>query len=156
MELKGKRVVIIGERDGVQGPAIAACVKSAGAEPLLVQTQCFVWTAAGALDPEGQEGIKKVVEQYGKDNLIVILGAPDADSAELYAETVMHGDPSWAGPLAGVAMGLPVYHIMEPEIKAQIDPAIYKEHLALMEIALDVEKISEALKKLRTAANDAY
>lgn len=42
MELKGKRVIIIGERDGVQGPAIAACVKSAGAEPLLVQTQCFV------------------------------------------------------------------------------------------------------------------
>ena len=62
----------------------------------------------------------------------------------------MHGDPSWAGPLAGVAMNLPVYHIMEPEIKAQIDPAIYKEHLALMEIALDVEKISKALKKLRT------
>ncbi len=42
MELKGKKIVIIGERDGVQGPAIAACVKSAGAEPVLVQTQCFV------------------------------------------------------------------------------------------------------------------
>ena len=42
MELKGKRVIIIGERDGVQGPAIAECMKSAGAEPLLVQTQCFV------------------------------------------------------------------------------------------------------------------
>ena len=47
-------------------------------------------------------------------------------------------------------MELPVYHIMEPEIKAQIDPEIYKEHLALMEIALDVERISEALSKLRT------
>ncbi len=42
MELKGKRVIIIGERDGVQGPAIAECMKSTGAEPLLVQTQCFV------------------------------------------------------------------------------------------------------------------
>lgn len=60
-----------------------------------------------------------------------------------------HGDPSWAGPLAGVALGLPVYHIMEPEIKAQIDPACYKEHLELMEIALNVDKISEALKKIR-------
>jgi len=81
--------------------------------------------------------------------LIVILGAPDADSAELYAETVMNGDPTWAGPLAGVALGLPVYHIIEPEIKAQIDPATYEEHLKLMEIALDVEKISQALTKLR-------
>ena len=42
MNLKGKRVIVIGERDGVQGPAIEACAKSAGAEPLLVQTQCFV------------------------------------------------------------------------------------------------------------------
>ena len=42
MELKGKRVIIIGERDGVQGPAIEECVKSAGAEPLLVRTQSFV------------------------------------------------------------------------------------------------------------------
>ena len=42
MKLKGKKAIIIGERDGVQGPAIAACVSSAGADPLLVQTQCFV------------------------------------------------------------------------------------------------------------------
>ncbi len=42
MDLKGKNIIIIGERDGIQGPAIAACVESAGAKPLLVQTQCFV------------------------------------------------------------------------------------------------------------------
>jgi len=79
----------------------------------------------------------------------VVLGAPDADSAELYAETVMNGDPTWAGPLAGVALKLPVYHIVESEIKEQIDPLVFKEHLALMEIALDVEKISQTLSKLR-------
>ena len=81
--------------------------------------------------------------------MVVILGAPDADSAELYAETVVHGDPSWAGPLAGVALNLPVYHIMEPEIKAQIAPEVYKEHLELMEIALDVAKITEGLNRVR-------
>ena len=90
-----------------------------------------------------------MVDKYGKENLVVILGAPDADSSELYAETVVNGDPSWAGPLAGVAMDLPVYHIMEPEIKAQIDPEVYKEHLELMEIALDVEKIAEGLNRVR-------
>jgi glycine reductase len=42
MELKGKKAIVIGERDGIQGPAIAACLKSAGAETLSVQTQCFV------------------------------------------------------------------------------------------------------------------
>jgi glycine reductase len=42
MDLKGKKVIIIGERDGIQGPAIEECLKSAGAEPVLIQTQCFV------------------------------------------------------------------------------------------------------------------
>ena len=153
MKLEGKKVIIIGERDGVQGPAIAACVKSAGAEPVFVQTECFVWTAAGALDLEGQEAIKKAVDEYGTDNLMVILGAPDADSAELYAETVVHGDPSWAGPLAGIAMNLPVFHIMEPEIRELIDPEVSKEHLALMEIALDVDKIVEGLNRVRNKSS---
>lgn len=66
---------------------------------------------------------------------------------------MVHGDPTWAGPLAGIALELPVYHIMEPEMKAQIEPEIYKEHLALMEIALDVEKITKALSKLRAESS---
>ena len=42
MNLKGKRVIVIGERDGVSGPAIEACVTSAGAQILFAETQCFV------------------------------------------------------------------------------------------------------------------
>ena len=60
-----------------------------------------------------------------------------------------HGDPSWAGPLAGVAMGLPVFHILEPEIKAQIDPQMFDQHLELMDVALEVEKISNAIRRIR-------
>jgi len=37
---------------------------------------------------------------------------------------------------------------MEPEIMAQIDPAIRKEHLSIMEIALDVEKIAQGLNRV--------
>lgn len=40
--LKGKKVLCIGERDGVAAPAIAECVKDAGGEPVLTLTQCFV------------------------------------------------------------------------------------------------------------------
>ena len=65
----------------------------------------------------------------------------------------MNGDPSWAGPLAGVALELPVFHIMEPVIKEQIDPAVYKEHLELMEIALEVEKIAQGLDRVRKASS---
>jgi len=66
---------------------------------------------------------------------------------------VISGDPSWAGSLAGVALGLPVFHIMEAIMKEQIDPEVFKEHLELMEIALDVEKISQALDNVRKASS---
>jgi len=46
-------------------------------------------------------------------------------------------------------MELPVYHIMEPEIKEQVEPSLYKEHLELMKIALDVERITQALDRVR-------
>ena len=36
MELKGKKVIIIGEPEGIQGSAIEACVRSAGAKPVLI------------------------------------------------------------------------------------------------------------------------
>ena len=42
IDLRGKRVLVIGERDGVNGPAIEACVKSAGAQVLDAETLCFV------------------------------------------------------------------------------------------------------------------
>jgi len=38
-------------------------------------------------------------------------------------------------------------------MKTQIEPAVYKEHLALMEIALDVERIGQALGKVREASS---
>jgi glycine reductase len=38
----GKQVIVIGERDGVAAPAIAACIKAAGAPVAYVATECFV------------------------------------------------------------------------------------------------------------------
>ncbi len=42
MDLKGKRVITLGERDGVQGTSLANCARSAGAEVVLELTLCFV------------------------------------------------------------------------------------------------------------------
>jgi hypothetical protein len=40
--LKDKLVVALGERDGISGPAIAACAAAAGATVAFVATECFV------------------------------------------------------------------------------------------------------------------
>jgi glycine reductase len=42
MDIKGKKVIALGERDGIQGTAIAECARSAGADVVLEMTHCFV------------------------------------------------------------------------------------------------------------------
>jgi glycine reductase len=103
------------------------------------------------MDMENQARIKELAEAEGADNLVVILGASEPDSAELAAETVTAGDPTFAGPLSGVQLGLPVYHIMEPEIKEQIDESVWEEQMAMMEMVLEAEALAAAVKGMREA-----
>ena len=42
MDLNGRRVVAIGEREGVTGPSLKLLAESAGAEVVFSVTQCFV------------------------------------------------------------------------------------------------------------------
>ena len=81
--------------------------------------------------------------------MIVLLGTPTAESTELYAQTVKDGDPSWAGTLAGVALNLSAYHIMEPEVKALIPQDVYEREVGFAELTLDGEAIVEAARRVR-------
>ena len=147
--LEGKKVIIIGDRDGIPGDAIAECAVSAGAEVVYSSTECFVWTAAGAMDLENQKRVKEFAEEYGPENIVVLLGAAEGESSGLAAETVTAGDPTFAGPLTGVSLGLRVYHICEPEIKELIDPAVYEEQVSMMEMVLDVDDIVREMRSIR-------
>jgi glycine reductase len=42
MNLHGKTVIALGERDGIQGPAIAEIARASGAEEVHAFTLCFV------------------------------------------------------------------------------------------------------------------
>ena len=86
----------------------------------------------------------------GTDDLVVVLGTPTPESSKLFAMTVTEGDPTWAGPLAGVGLGVPVYHVIEDAIKSQVDREVYEEEVGLAEMALeDAEQILEAVKDVR-------
>ncbi len=102
------------------------------------------------MDLDDQANVNRLAEVNGTENTIVLLGQPDANSSAVFAETVTRGDPTWAGPLAGVPLGLPVYHILEPEIKAQIDPALYEQHVGLLELSADVDEIVKEIRYYRT------
>lgn len=92
-----------------------------------------------------------MAERYNPNDLVVLLGTPNAESSRLYALTVTEGDPSWAGALAGVSLGLPVYHVLEEPVKSQVAPEVYEEQVALMEMVLEAGEIAHAVQDVRTS-----
>lgn len=93
------------------------------------------------MDLEIQARIKELAEKNGAENMVIILGGAEAEASGLACETVTNGDPTYAGPLAGVQLGLLCYHILEPEVKEAVDPAVYDEQVSMMEMVLDVDAI---------------
>jgi betaine reductase len=101
------------------------------------------------MDVGSQEQIKRLAEEHGKDKLLVLLGAPDPESAEIAAETVVLGDPSYAGPLAGAQLGLAVYHVLENEVKQDIPEAVWEQEIGVMADVLDSAKLAVAVEGMR-------
>jgi betaine reductase len=101
------------------------------------------------MDPESQQRIKEIADRCGNDDLVVVLGASDIESAEIAAETVIKGDPAFVGPLAGVSLRLPVYHILESAVKEAIPSDIYEQEVGLVSMISDVGAIESKFKKIR-------
>lgn len=101
------------------------------------------------MDLENQKRVKDFASQYGPENVVVLLGAAEGEAAGLAAETVTNGDPTYAGPLTGVQLGLKVYHVCEPEMKAEFDPDIYEDQISMMEMVLDVDDIVNEMTSIR-------
>jgi len=109
------------------------------------------------MDPENQSQIKGIADRAEKDrisrdDMIVVLGASDLDGALISAETVTSGDPSFSGPLAGVSLRLPVYHILEPVMKRAIPEQVYEENVGIWSLAVEpeqIEKIGKEFEQIR-------
>jgi len=106
------------------------------------------------MEAENQANIKKLAQDESalgntNKNIIVVLGASDFEGAEISAETVIFGDPSFTGPLAGVSLRLPVYHILEPEIRDVIPKDIYEEHLGIWAMTVDTEELGRRFRAIR-------
>jgi hypothetical protein len=101
------------------------------------------------MDLENQKRVKDFADQYGAENLVVVLGAAEGEAAGLAAETVTAGDPTFAGPLTGVQLGLKVYHVVESEFKSQVDQEVYEDQVGMMEMVLDVDDIVSEMTDIR-------
>ena len=80
---------------------------------------------------------------------MVILGSPTEESTSIFAQTVTQGDPSYVGALAGIELQLPVFHVLEAEVKAQSDPEVYAAQVGLMETVLESDELVKAAQEVR-------
>ena len=81
---------------------------------------------------------------------VIIIGAAEGEAAGLAAETVTAGDPTFAGPLTGVSLGLAVYHVCEDAVKSEVDDTVYEEQVSMMEMVLDVDDIVKEMDAIRS------
>ena len=105
------------------------------------------------MDAENQSLMMRLAQEHGREKLVVVLGAADVEGVEISAETLTTGDPSFAGPLAGVQLGLKVYHILEPVFKDIIPEDVYQEKLGIFELTTDSEQLGKSLSKIREPVN---
>ncbi len=104
------------------------------------------------MDLDSQEQILRLSELHGPSNLVVIIGAPDPEAAEITAETVVQGDPSYAGALAGAQLGLDVYHVFDEAISSEVPPEVWDAQIGVMADVLDADALATAVAGMRGTA----
>jgi hypothetical protein len=147
--LVGKKFIVIGDKNGIPGKIIAECLKAAGGEIILTAKDNFLSSRSEKVLFYNQQQILDAVEEYRGQEVLAILGSATPELAEINGELVTVGDPFYQGPLAEKALGLPVYHICEDEIKEMLPLNIYFELVAGRIPEMEVEQIKEVLRDLR-------
>jgi len=68
------------------------------------------------------------------------------------AVTFKNGDPSFAGPLAGVVLGLASYHILE--LKEYIPAEVWEAEMGMCELEVEEEQQQEILSVMQQVRED--
>ena len=94
--------------------------------------------------------MKALADQLGSDELALVFGLNQPFNLRIMATTFKDGDPSFAGALGGIALGLPSYHILE--LKDDIPAEVWEREMAFKELELEeeeVEKICALMREIR-------
>lgn len=101
------------------------------------------------MDLQSQEAIARLADTHGTAELLVLLGAPDPEAAEIAAETVVLGDPAYAGALAGTQLGLDVYHVLEKPVRTGVPDDVWDDQIGVMADILDADALTASVAAMR-------
>ncbi len=95
--------------------------------------------------------MKNLAEQHGVENLFIVLGINQPASIRIMAQTFKGGDPSFAGPLAGIGLNIESYHILE--LQAHVPQEVWEREMGMYELEIEDgtrETIFKIMEEART------
>ncbi|MCF8057002.1 MAG: hypothetical protein K9K37_10235 [Desulfocapsa sp.] len=98
-----------------------------------------------------QKEVKNLADQYGAENLVIVFGINQPATIQIMAQTFKNGDPSFAGPLAGIKLNIESYHILE--LQAHIPDEVWEREMGMYELEIEDdtrEKLCNIMKETRT------
>ena len=96
--------------------------------------------------------MKRLADEHGRAQLLVVLGVNEPQRLRIMTRTFREGDPSYAGALGGVALGLDCVHVLE--LRDEIPEDVWKEQMALKELEIGDEGRAEILATMREARGE--
>jgi len=78
---------------------------------------------------------------------VIVFGLNELANLRIMATTFKDGDPSYAGALAGIALGLKSYHVFE--LKDEIPSEVWAEQMAFKELEMEDAQIEELCATMR-------
>jgi hypothetical protein len=83
---------------------------------------------------------------------VLVFGLNQPFNLRVMATTFKDGDPSYAGALGGIALGLRSYHIFE--LKDEIPGDVWEREMAFKELQVEDELIAEICATMREIRGD--
>jgi hypothetical protein len=83
---------------------------------------------------------------------VLVFGLNQIFNLRIMATTFKDGDPSYAGALGGIALGLKSYHIFE--LKDEIPEAVWEQEMAFKELEVEAELVEQICATMREIRGD--
>ena len=78
---------------------------------------------------------------------MLVFGLNQMFNLRIMATTFRDGDPSFAGALGGIALGLPSYHIFE--LREEIPQPVWEREMAFKELEVEEEQVQAICALMR-------
>jgi glycine reductase len=83
---------------------------------------------------------------------VLVFGLNQPFNLRIMATTFKDGDPSYAGALGGIALGLKSYHIFE--LKPEVPADVWEREMAFKELEIEDEAIEQICATMREIRGD--